>query len=65
MTSLHVICILDPPIKNPGYAYERDNHIADMNSKQFLIVKIATYNLVYTLQKSGTADGIEPKFMRE
>ena len=21
MTSLHVICCLDPPIKNPGYAY--------------------------------------------
>ena len=21
MTSLHVICGLDPPIKNPGYAY--------------------------------------------
>ena len=65
MTSLHVISILGPPIKNPGYVYEWDNHIANIKLKQFLIVKITIYTLAHTLHKSETADGIEPKFMYE
>ena len=39
MTSLHVICGLGPPIKNPGYAYDRafvnvESDSADTTSKR-------------------------------
>ena len=38
MTSLHVICGLGPPIKNPGYAYE-------MLKRLFFLLQLRYYAL--------------------
>ena len=55
MTSLHVICGLGPPIKNPGYAYVvRYGSRCEVRSSQILNVPYRTAVLAWEENKLAT-----------